>query len=157
MSSKSHRTANNFPGVIEYIIAIDPGKKTGWAHYYEGVFESGQAELWVVMAWLHKLLESGVRFTLVCEDFIINAATHTKSRQTDPLDGIGVVKWFAHHYELTLVMQTPVSAKKFSTDDKLKTLGWYYPTTGGHANDAARHLLVYMADNKLIDLKQLIS
>ena len=44
---------------------------------------------------------------------------------------------------LRFVRQTPAQAKSFGTDDKLRRLGWYTPTPGGHANDAARHLLAF--------------
>ena len=35
-------------------------------------------------------------------------------------------------------------AKSFATDAKLKALDWYERTKDGHANDAARHLVVYL-------------
>ena len=41
---------------------------------------------------------------------------------------------------------TPAQSKKFSTDDKLKTLGWHKPSKGGHQNDAARILLRGLAE-----------
>lgn len=48
----------------------------------------------------------------------------------------------------------PTSIKKFATNDKLKRLGWYTPTKGGHVNDALRHLLhalcFIVRDNEII-------
>ena len=35
----------------------------------------------------------------------------------------------------------------FATDDKLRRLGWYKPGKG-HANDAARHLLLWFAKHR---------
>lgn len=139
------------------VIAIDPGKVTGWARWVDGTFDSGQEDLLDVMDWVNEILLAGVRPLLVCEDFIITASTAQKSRQTDPLDGIGMMKWFAHSYEAELLMQPPVAAKKFSDDQKLKALDWYEPTKGGHANDAARHLLLALTKRKWIDLRPLLT
>ncbi len=49
---------------------------------------------------------------------------------------------------MPLTLQTPATGKGFGTDAKLKHLGWYNPTQGGHSNDAARHLLTYLAVRK---------
>lgn len=131
-------------------IGIDPGKMTGWARWVDGSFTSGQDDLWTIMRWVDEILRTGLRPLLVCEDFIITAATAQKSRQTDPLDGIGAMKWFAHYYEVDLLMQQPRDAKRFSTDDKLIALDWFNPTKGGHANDAARHLMLALTKRKMI-------
>lgn len=137
-------------------IAIDPGKVTGWARWVDGEFSSGQAELYDVLDWLHATFDRGLRPKLACEDFIITGATAKKSRQTEPLDGIGAIKWFAHHYAVPLTMQAPSSAKSFATDDKLRNLGWYLATKGGHANDAARHLMLILLDQDKLDPKLLL-
>jgi hypothetical protein len=139
------------------VIAFDPGKETGWARMSEGEFASGQAPLWDVVDWLWSALDGGLRPTIFCEDFIITTATAKKSRQTDPLDGIGAIKWMAHRFDLALYMQSPSQAKTFATDDKLKVIGWYKPTKGGHANDAARHLMVGLVGQKILDPRQLLT
>lgn len=153
------------PGVIDYMIGIDPGKTTGWARYVDltpggdhdtSNFDSGQEELLSILNWVYSILLLGARPRLVCEDFIITPETAKKSRQTEPLDGIGALKWMASYFDTDLKMQTPASAKKFATDDKLKHIGWYYPTKGGHANDAARHLLVRRVELKRINPLDLI-
>lgn len=141
---------------ITGVIAFDPGKETGWARIQDGKFESGQGRLWPVLFWFDGILEFGRRPTVFCEDFIITPQTAKKSRQTDPLDGIGALKFLARKYDLALIMQTPAKAKAFATDDKLKALGWYRPTKGGHANDAARHLMVGLVGQKLINPRQLL-
>jgi hypothetical protein len=141
---------------ITGVIAFDPGKATGWARIQDGVFASGQGPLWDVMFWFDAILEFGRRPTVFCEDFIITTATAKKSRQTEPLDGIGTIKFLAGKYGLELTMQPPAKAKSFATDDKLKRLDWYTPTKGGHANDAARHLMVGLVGQKLINPRQLL-
>lgn len=146
----------DFPGVIRWYIGIDPGDMTGWARMINGDFASGQLPLNEVLDWVFIGLETGIRPVIFCEDFIITPQTAKKSRQTSALDGIGALKWMGHKFEVDVVMQTPAAAKSFSTDEKLKAIDWYKPTKGGHANDAARHLMLGLVSRKVLDPRQLI-
>jgi len=146
----------DFPGVINWYLAIDPGDMTGVATMTNGDFHSTQAPLNDVLDWVYDTLLIGTRPVIFCEDFIITPETAKKSRQTSPTDGIGALKWMAHMFDVTLTLQTPAAAKKFADDKKLKALGWYRPTKGGHANDAARHLMLGLVKNKIIDPRQLL-
>jgi len=67
---------------------------------------------------------------------------------SETTDRIGAMRLIADHGGVQFVRQTPAQAKSFATDDKLRKLGWFSPTPGGHANDATRHLLVYLAGIK---------
>lgn len=138
------------------IVAIDPGKVTGWAEIRLGEFHSGQADMFEILEWVDAAINFGFFPTIVCEDFIYNAATAKKTRQTWSTEGIGVLRYLARKADVSFHLQPPVDAKRFATDDKLKTMGWYRPTKGGHANDAARHLLLYCVKNNLIDPRDLI-
>lgn len=144
-----------------YVIAIDPGKKSGMASLMfeengsRGTFTSSEGPLLEGIEWLEGVA-SILGAELVVEDFIYTAATAQKSRQTWSTEGIGMIRYLAYKYGLDLAIQTPVAAKKFSTDDKLKKLGWYFPSKGGHQNDAARHLLLYCVNQKLINPRELI-
>ena len=140
----------------EAIVAIDPGKVTGWAVLSEdGKYTGGEAVLHEVMASIETLLVEGRRPIIVCEDFIFTTATAKKSRQTWSTEGIGVLRYLAARYQVSFVIQSPNSAKKFAIDEKLKAMGWYHPTTGGHRNDAARHLLLYADGVGRIDRRRL--
>lgn len=143
-----------------YIIAIDPGKKSGMASLTfkdgkRGTFTSSEGPLLEGIEWLEGV-SSILGAELVVEDFIYTAATAQKTRQTWSTEGIGMIRYLSYKYGLDLAIQPPVAAKKFSTDDKLKKLGWYFPSKGGHQNDAARHLLLYCVNQKLIDPRILI-
>ncbi len=82
---------------------------------------------------------------MVSESFIINAGTLRRGREHWSLEAIGAMKHILQRQGLPdLVLQSPASGKKFGTDEKLKAMGWWLPNNG-HANDAARHLLTYMA------------
>jgi hypothetical protein len=86
---------------------------------------------------------------LVIEKFTITNETAKKSRQYDALNIIGVFRHYSYMSDWPLTLQSPGSAKKLGTDDRLKDLGWYTPGKG-HANDAARHLLLYCVNNEII-------
>jgi hypothetical protein len=138
------------------ILAVDPGKVSGWASLRLGEFYSGQKDGMELLRWVDEMLQRGTQFTLVCEDFIYTAATAKKTRQTWSTESIGVLRFLADKYQTEFVLQTPLDAKKFATNDKLKRLDWYRGTKGGHANDAARHLLLYCVKRGLIKPQELI-
>lgn len=128
------------------ILAVDPGTVTGIADYdkQRGVFfnEVKGGVKGFVDAVRHSLPLYDV---VVCESFVISPRTLRVSRVHDSLDIIGWLKGEEGYTYPELVMQTPAQAKQFATDDKLRRLGWYNATKDGHANDAARHLLTYLA------------
>lgn len=133
------------------IVAIDPGGTTGIAllDSYAG-FDSFQVEgsFEEQANALKYQLTALAPDVVVCESFIITPNTGKLSSDEQkyyPLMLIGIIRCWCDTYELEYVAQTP-SQRKFATDDKLKRLGWYTPTKGGHANDAARHLLTYLAN-----------
>ena len=139
------------------ILAIDPGKRTGWAELRHGLFSSGQTDGDDYLVWLGEALSEGIDPTaVVIEDFIYTEQTAKKTRQTWSTEAIGVVRFLCRKHGIPLTIQTPADAKRFSTDAKLRTMDWYRPSKGGHANDAARHLLLYCAKHTIITPDQLI-
>ncbi len=142
----------------ETIMAIDPGKVTGWAVLHnDGRFSCGEDLLHNVMYSVDTLLQEGQRPIIVCEDFIYTTATAKKTRQTWSTEGIGVLRYLAAVYQVSFILQSPASAKKFAIDEKLKAMEWYFPSTGGHRNDAARHLLLYADGVGRIDRRRLFN
>lgn len=147
---------------MSYLVAIDPGLRTG---YVVINLETKEAAASVeIDGWLNvpETLETGLSFygpdtIVVMERFIINATTHKKTNQEEPRDIIGAVKWVTQKYTGHLpTMQTAAEAKSFSTNDKLKKIGYWHVGGKGHANDAFRHALVYMIKHRLLDPKVLI-
>lgn len=142
----------------ETIMAIDPGKETGWAVLdTKGMYTGGEDLLHNVLSAVDTLLAEGERPIIVCEDFIFTTATAKKTRQTWSTEGIGVLRYLSAKYQVSFIIQGPAAAKRFAIDDKLKAMGWYYPTKGGHRNDAARHLLLYADGVGRIDRKRLFN
>lgn len=129
------------------ILAIDPGKTTGWAILDpEGVFHSDQvAGRFDFYRTLRALAAPGHPLEVVIEAFTITARTSTTDRQYDALYIIGYVEAVCEVNGWDFTTQSPGSAKAFASNDKLAAIGWRNPTPGGHADDAARHLLTYLA------------
>ena len=134
------------------IMAIDPGKATGVAlwrptkGFRSYIWEEG------LMGFAHEfgqfIYNYGVD-TIVIEKFTIGNQTKGKTAQYDALYinglvlGVPDLMWTDIPY-YRVIQQTASQAKSFAPDSKLKTLEWYKPGAG-HDNDAARHLLTFMA------------
>lgn len=135
------------------IIAIDPGKVTGlvlweprtplkcYAHEIDSPVDVAE---WVEGALYH----SDDDVTVVTEKFTISQRTIKTALSLDALDINGWLTIESQRKPFDLVFQMPSQAKSFATDEKLKALDWYGRTKDGHANDAARHLLVYLLQHE---------
>ena len=87
---------------------------------------------------------------IVCEDFRITMQTAKKSAQPDALKIIGALDYLAFRDGAKFVLQTPADAKRFATDDRLRKAGLWTPGRR-HANDAARHLFLYLCKKGLLN------
>lgn len=136
------------------IIALDPGELTGMALGWfnprdiTGVHTASLTErgpLDTVSAVEAFLLarrhEDDQPTAVVCESFIPRPGIRTW--QPAALETIGALRYVCRKYGVPFTLQSPADAKRFSTNEKLKTVKWFVPTSGGHQNDAARHLLLY--------------
>lgn len=140
------------------IIAVDPGLTTGWAVLYpDGEFRSGETKgPYAFLKTVYGLLrDRAFDWHLVVEKYTITPETIKKSRQTDALEIIGALKFFAAYYDAGWSMQMPSEAKAFASDGKLRRIGWFRQGLG-HANDASRHLMCYAVRNKFIDAAKLL-
>lgn len=140
------------------IMTVDPGKMTGWAMYTTEVdsFSSGQAPWFEHLQWFEDVYRAFD--VVVCESFVITAATIKKSRQNWSLEAIGTMKYLLAKQGRELVLQSPGEAKGFATPEKLKKVGWWLPGKD-HAQDAARHMLTYVVRNSReigFDLNRLV-
>lgn len=129
------------------LLAVDPGGTTGWAWWETAThrFDSGEEADW--LDWMYNRLPE--YDLIVIEKYTITMKTAKLSQQTDALRLTGALEYDAYPYH-KVIITTPAEAKSFSTDDKLKRMGWYRPGKG-HANDAARHLLLTAVRRGLVD------
>jgi hypothetical protein len=134
-----------------YVLAIDPGKRTGYSLFDTQTNKPpwvGEFEFEAGCAWLETWLTgAGPRTAVAVERFIIDQRTVRNSQAPWSLEMIGVVRYLAHKYSAAdLKLQDVPTAKRFSSDARLKTLGWWRPGLG-HGNDASRHTLLYLVSH----------
>ena len=84
------------------------------------------------------------RMDVVAEEFRINIHTAKNTQQTWSLEVIGVARYFSWMAcGQDLIISGRPAAMNFSTDDRLKAMGWYVPGRP-HGRAASRHLLHYL-------------
>lgn len=152
------------------ILAVDPGKTTGWAFLNTNAYDYHKSPAIVILPqvgeyeWYEFLeryedwLYSGKIDVTVSESFIISRETLKKTRQNYSLEAIGVMRYMSQRKGREFVLQAPSVAKSFATKEKLDKLGWW-PKGQDHAQDASRHLLTYVAahsTNLGFDLSQIM-
>lgn len=136
-----------------WVLAVDPGKKTGMSFWR--VNNDDEPPVVNELSWpdfgdyVEDLAAKyGELMDIVCESFTITVQTAKNTQAPWSLEGIGVCRHLVHKYgcnpDKGLVLQAPSTAKTFSSDQRLKELGWWARGLG-HGNDASRHLLVYAA------------
>lgn len=126
------------------ILAVDPGGTTGVAmfrgHNREPHFEEVHDGHHGFVRWMADQWDEFEQ--IICESFIPRPGA--RSMQYDALFIIGWLDGEALLRGVPFKLQSPAQAKSFATNDKLKAAG-LYPVGKGHAQDAARHLLTYLA------------
>lgn len=146
---------------MKRLIAIDPGGTTGWVEYdldKKEVIRSEEIPDWYDVCFrLHGFLGGDDDVTVVIEKFTISAQTIKKSRQAEPIDIIGAVKYLCKAYEAKLYFQTPAEAKSFVDNERLKVAGFWHKGGAGHALDAYRHLLLWLVKNGYFDPRDLVT
>lgn len=136
------------------ILAVDPGNVTGLAFLDT---QLGEPSAWEdaaleSVAWIEHHLDT--LDVVVCESFIPRPGAY--SWQPEALYTIGAIRYLCSRESVEFVLQSPADAKKFSSNEKLKRVGWYTPTRGGHANDAQRHLLLIAVKRGLVSPARLL-
>lgn len=133
------------------ILAMDPGETTGFARW-NGEFYSWETPGGLSGSYdvLHHELWEGDHF--VYEKFVILPSTTKKNLDSayTALYLIGAALVWCETAKIARIKSYLPADKSFATDAHLKALGWYKTGLGGHANDAARHLLKYMCDYRLL-------
>lgn len=151
------------------VMAVDPGKATGFAMcllepddtildvraWEQYTHETACRDMRDFMPWsrfsdrLYSENQEVTRYDLVMEDFRISMGTARKTQARWSLELIGVGRWMCDENACSFYLQQPAEAKTFAPDERLKQMdsivsGFWHPTSGGHANDALRHLLFWL-------------
>lgn len=127
------------------IFAFDPGKITGVAKWDdEHGFWAAQFTVEELYQFVDDACEQ-IGFAQI-EKFTISAQTIKKSRETEPLDIIGYLRYAAWRCGFEIGWTKPPDVMATFTDASLKKANMFTPGRG-HANDAARHLAWYLVKN----------
>ena len=138
------------------VLAVDPGKASGvalvtWSGGSDDLPQliySIEAQPENYATSIRPLLEQGnlsSSFKVVCERFVINAATVRNSQAPYSLEQIGILKHLcreANYLVEQIAFQAPVDAKNMFPNDALRKVGTWHVGGEGHANDAIRHALL---------------
>lgn len=147
------------------LLAVDPGKKTGWASFdtttmvLSGATEAPANEfLDKIVPWIDR--SAGlVLARIIVERFVITTETAKKGVGDEhwSIEQMGVLRhharWAGLEFDGT---QTLSNAGKFAPNERLRAVGWYVPGRG-HANDALRHLLLNIGRNHQDVLERLLT
>lgn len=130
------------------VLAVDPGLLTGASRWFNGSGLEPGFELphldFCDWAYAHMETHQGPGHVVVAEEFRISAATAKKTPQPWSLEIIGFLRWGARRFGCTFELQTAGDAKTFVSNARLRGVDAWWKGEG-HARDAARHLLLYLA------------
>lgn len=146
------------------VIAIDPGKMTGYWVYDVNRLQTGsggQLPQWEFIDLLARILETwqGEEVALVCETFTITQRSLTqRGDRLWSVEQIGIIQYLQRRNAAltSYTEQSPADAKSFANNEKLRRVGWYQ-VGQEHARDAARHALLYATRNGHIDPRVLLN
>lgn len=139
-----------------YILTVDPGLNSGVALFFRddanevALLESDELDWQNTARFVDETLRKhgGDDVDVVVERFTITTATAKNSQQTWSLEIIGMIRLLAlAHGAGELTLQSPADAKRFSTNTRLKALGFWHVGGGGHALDAIRHGVLRLTRN----------
>lgn len=134
------------------LVGVDPGKVTGIAAWWSpAVYDSShrgtpldtaEVEAAHVTATLRRMLD-GERPTLIAvERYKQNGR---KTHQPQAYEVAGAVRSLAEELTVRCVYQSPSPAQRVGSAARLRQLGWFVKTPGGHANAASGHVLLSLA------------
>lgn len=143
---------------MRYIIAIDPGLKTGMCLFqWDG--ENEPILMWSVELDMHEVapyvrgaLTEHPELEFAVERFTINAQTAKKTQAPYSLELIGVIKQCLRDVgrdpDTDITLQQPADAMNMFPNPALKKLEYWHVGGAGHALDSIRHGLLYMVRKK---------
>ena len=137
-----------------HILAVDPGKATGLALFRRvggeepELLMSSEVDFKDYVSTIRSVFAEYSNVEVICEKFTINVQTAKKSQAPFSLECIGALKVIMLDNGLdpeALRYQLPANAMSMFTNEKLKTLEYWHRGGEGHALDAIRHGLLYLA------------
>jgi hypothetical protein len=136
----------------ELLLAVDPGKSTGWAVFKHGlVYEMGIARsVDEFDDWLHKFeKEYGIPDTVVIEDFTLfrNKAIEQSGSRMEASQVIGITKSFGRRHEAKVQLQPAAILPMAVIYTKAKLPGNH---KNSHHISAYNHGFYYLVKNHFV-------
>lgn len=143
------------------LLAIDPGLMTGTFHAditdLDNPVKLDALEL--DPDGFYEFIEAAMAdpelTQVVIEQFDVTKETLETAFYPHSLWFIGVTLFLGHKYDVPVHVQSR-TVKPFSTNDRLRKVGFWHVGGDGHANDAARHAMVWIAEKNRKWVKKLI-
>ena len=133
---------------------VDPGPHVGCAYWSDdpAMLETEELTPEVLLANAETQIRDWADMVVV-ESFRIGGSRAREANVT--IEQIGVLRYLASRYGREFVEQTAADARAFSTNEKLRALGFWRRGDSDHARSAARHLCLYLARTGLVGAQQL--
>lgn len=131
------------------VVSFDPGTATGVAVWNDGVFDSCTLDVGGVFDRISNLRGSDV---VVCESYAFRSGSEKFVRVYDSLHIIGALKYQCQQLGIELILQSPAEGKGFCDNKRLRLFGCWVKGQTDHERDALRHLCLYLAKQKLIQV-----
>jgi hypothetical protein len=141
------------------ILSVDPGTSVGFCVVQTDeptkLVSQGQLTPTAFVDWMRPVLLGAVN-EVVCEKFIIGQRTLKSQGQgvQDALDVEGWLRLECFSRRVPFTTQRNGDTLAFSTDEKLKSLGWWdlgRTRSNRDVRSACRHMLKYLVDHRYLN------
>ena len=144
------------------VLAVDPGTSTGYCvvqtHDPTKLYKYGQTDPHALTLWLNVALDSIDEVAI--EGIFIGPKTGIAAKDlVNTLDVLGWVTLECQRRGILVTRQKAADARAFSTDEKLKALGWWNLGQARGNRDvrsAARHMLLYLVNHGYLTPRSLV-
>lgn len=149
------------------IIGVDPGNSTGYSIFLDdarltyGQMDSDEAvsEISEVLLQYHR--HPDIKSVVACERYQ-QGQRNRFTQQATALHVISAIRTEAHRYGVAVLLQAPNDAKHLASNNLLRSLHlWLTGSDVGQkdaddVNDATRHVLLWMARNRVTLFEKLL-
>lgn len=130
------------------VIGVDPGKVTGIAIWVQGLgWKQAEVDAIRVLHSIRTMLGGNNPTAIACERYVQGTGRRAMSFQPDAHRVMGELSALHQEFKCAYALQLAGPAKKIASDKVLRQLGCYTPTRDGHANDACRQVIRYLAND----------
>jgi hypothetical protein len=125
-------------------VGVDPGDTTGIAFFdpLTSTFCSVEVHATEALRYLTDIVTGSS--VVACERFTIGTGTARKSRSSHATNVIGALRELCQDRDVRFILRSASDAKSLATNELLQRAGWHHRGKR-HANDAARHTLLNVA------------